>query len=466
MAYQLELPDIGEGVVEAEVQQWFVKAGDRVVEDQPIVEVMTDKATVTIPSPRRGRILKLFWNVGDVAKVHAPLVEMELEDAPAARPQPASSRPEPARAPEPAVPATPTESARADFGAPHSGATATGFQDAAPGHKALATPAVRALAREMGVDVNAVEGTGPGGRVTKDDLRAFRAQTNGQARPAASAAPTATPARAPPSPRPPAHPERSAGAAGAESKGPPAERGERGSAAGAAEERIPLRGLRKRIAENMARSKRTAAHFTFVEQCDVTELVRVKDRIAAAAQEEGVKMTFLPFVVKSVVAALRKHPMLNAALDEEHGEIVVKRRYDLGIASATENGLVVPVVRGADQRSLLDLAREIERLAADSKAGRSRPEDMGNSTFTITSLGALGGLFATPVLNHPEVGILGVHRIRPTPVVKDGQVVVRDVMHVSVTSDHRVVDGDEAARFAYDVIRYLEDPNLLFMQMV
>jgi pyruvate dehydrogenase E2 component (dihydrolipoamide acetyltransferase) len=216
----------------------------------------------------------------------------------------------------------------------------------------------------------------------------------------------------------------------------------------------------------MARSKRTAAHFTFVEQADVTELVRMKDRMAAAAKAEGVKVTFLPFVVKAVVAALRRHPRLNASLDEERSELVLKHRYDLGIASATENGLVVPVVRGADRRSLLDLAREIERLAQDSKAGRSRPEDMGRSTFTITSLGALGGLFATPVLNYPEVGILGLHRIRPTPVVKDGQIVVRDVMHVSVTSDHRVVDGAEAAAFAYQVIAYLEDPNLLFMELV
>ncbi|HEY6098926.1 MAG TPA: 2-oxo acid dehydrogenase subunit E2, partial [Anaeromyxobacter sp.] len=223
--------------------------------------------------------------------------------------------------------------------------------------------------------------------------------------------------------------------------------------------------VRKRIAENMARSKRTAAHFTFVEQCDATELVRARDRMAEGAKAEGVKLTFLPFVVKAVVAALRKHPRLNATMDEERAELVVHHRYDLGIASATESGLVVPVVRGADRRSLVDLAREIERLATDTKAGRVRPEDLGRSTFTITSLGALGGLFATPVLNHPEVAILGLHRIRPTPVVRDGQIVVRDVMHLSVTSDHRVVDGHEAAAFAYEVIRHLEDPNLVFMHL-
>jgi pyruvate dehydrogenase E2 component (dihydrolipoamide acetyltransferase) len=215
----------------------------------------------------------------------------------------------------------------------------------------------------------------------------------------------------------------------------------------------------------MARSKRTAAHFTFVEQVDVTELVRAKDRMAAAAKEEGVKVTFLPFVVKAAVAALRKHPRLNATMDEERQELVLRARRDIGIASATEEGLVVPVIRGADRLSILDLAREIERLAAASKAGRLRPEDVGHSTFTITSLGALGGLFATPVLNHPEVAILGIHRIRPTPVVRDGQVVVREVMHLSVTSDHRVVDGHEAAAFAYEVIRALEDPSVMFLRM-
>jgi pyruvate dehydrogenase E2 component (dihydrolipoamide acetyltransferase) len=293
------------------------------------------------------------------------------------------------------------------------------------------------MARELGIDLQAVTGSGPGGRVLKDDLQAHRGRANGHGGATA------------PSPRPAPPPAR-----------------ERGGEAPVADERIPLRGIRRKIAENMARSKRTAAHFTFVEQADVTELARVKDRIAGAARAEGVKVTFLPFVVKAVVAALRKHPKLNATMDEERGELVLHRRHDLGIASATEAGLVVPVIRDADRRSLLDLAREIERLAAETKAGRVRPEDLGRSTFTITSLGALGGLFATPVLNHPEVAILGLHRIRPTPLAKDGQVVIREVMHVSVTSDHRVVDGHEAAAFAYEVIRTLEDPNLLFMRMV
>jgi pyruvate dehydrogenase E2 component (dihydrolipoamide acetyltransferase) len=415
MAYQLILPDIGEGVVEAEVQKWFVAAGDEVVEDQPLVEVMTDKATVTIPSPKKGRVTKLFWKEGEIAKVHAPLLEMDL--APGA-PATVST-----------VAATPISAATPTL-APTATATAIPIPPAAsaaaaPSSKPLATPAVRALARQMGVDIAGVTGTGPGGRVTKPDLE-DRPCHNGH------------PARAVAAQRPPA---------------------------GGAEV-VPLRGLRRRIAEKMAQSKRTAAHFTFVEQVDVTELVRVKTRVAAAAAEQGVKVTFLPFVVKAAVAALKKHPGLNASLDEAKGEIQLKHWYDIGIASATEQGLVVPVVRRADQRSLLEVAREIERLSADTKAGKARPEDMGGSTFTITSLGALGGLFATPIINYPEVAILGLHRIRSTPVVKDGQIVAREVMHLSLSVDHRVVDGHVCAAFAYTLIDYLEDPNLLLMGMV
>ncbi|MFL5439182.1 MAG: dihydrolipoamide acetyltransferase family protein, partial [Myxococcales bacterium] len=378
MPYRMELPDIGEGVVDAEVQQWFVAPGDVVKEDQPLVEVMTDKATVVIPSPRAGRIVKLFWNVGDIAKVHQPLVEIDAEAAAAEEGGPAEGA-EPAAPPVPREDresARPAAAARADFG-PAPGPAARG----PAGQKALATPAVRALARELGIDVNAIPGTGPGGRVTKDDLSAHRSRRNGEHKAHGT---TATSAETrPPDPGSAVRPLRPAGG----------------------EERIALRGIRKKIAENMARSKRTAAHFTFVEQADVTDLVRVKERIAEAAKGEGVKVTFLPLFVKAAVAALKRHPKLNATMDEERSELVLHRRYDIGVASATDSGLIVPVIRGADSRSIVDLARELERLAADTKAGRVRPDDLGRSTFTISSLGAMGGLFATPVLNHPEVAI-------------------------------------------------------------
>jgi pyruvate dehydrogenase E2 component (dihydrolipoamide acetyltransferase) len=401
MAYQFLLPDIGEGVVEAEILRWFVRPGDDVVEDQPLAEVMTDKATVTIPSPKRGRVTRLHWKEGEIAKVHHPLVEMELEGRPqeVAPVAPRST----AAGTAPPVPGAPAAEARISPGA---------------AGRALATPAVRALARELGVDIHRVTPTGPSGRVSKDDVRAR--------------------------------------AGAREPSTPPS------SVTAGSVEVVPVRGLRRRIAEKMALSKRTAAHFTFVEQVDATELVAAKERMARTAAAEGVKVTFLPFVLKAAVAALRKFPQLNASFDEERGEIHRKRWYDLGIAVTTEQGLTVPVVRQVDRRSITDLAREIERLGAAGRAGKQRPEDVGNSTFTVTSLGPLGGMFATPVINFPEVAILGVHRIRPTPVVRDGQVVIRDVMYVSLTSDHRVVDGSEAAAFTYEVIRHLEDPSLLF----
>jgi len=402
MAYQFLLPDIGEGVVEAEILKWFVKPGDTVAEDQPLAEVMTDKATVTIPSPKRGRVTRLLWKEGDVARVHHALVELELEGFA-----------------EEGAPVVPPPAAVPDARVPAAGPAVAGPVDRTAG-RALATPAVRALARQLGVDIQHVPATGQAGRVTKDDVRA-RA---GASTPATSA-----------------------------------------SAPGTVEV-VPVRGLRRRIAEKMALSKRTAAHFTFVEQVDATNLVAMKEGMAKGAAAQGVKITFLPFVLKAAVAALRKFPQLNASFDEERGEIHRKHWYDLGIAAATDQGLSVPVVRHADRRSIVDLAREIARLGADSRAGRLRPDDVGNSTFTVTSLGALGGMFATPVINHPEVAILGVHRIRPTPVARDGQVVIRDVMYVSLTSDHRVVDGTEAAGFTYEVIRHLESPALLFLDAV
>jgi len=431
--FRFILPDIGEGVVEAEVQQWFVQPGDHVVEDQPLVEVMTDKATVTLPSPRRGTITKLLYQVGQLAKVHEALLEMVEDVRPSDVPTAEEAAPMPMPEPEPGSEALERAAAPAR----------------ATGGKAVATPAVRALARQLDVDLAAVAGTGPGGRVTKEDLQAHRAGRNGHAAQPASAHPAP-----PPRPQRPA-PFEEALPAQPLARPPPTD-----------DEVVPLRGVRRRIAERMAQSKRTAAHFTFVEQVDVTDLVRVKERIAGAAREQGVKLTFLPFVVKAVVAALKKHPWLNATLDEPRSEIRLRRQYHIGIATATEGGLVVPVVRHADRLSLMDLAREIDRLATATRAGKARPEEMSGSTFTITSLGAQGGLLATPVINFPEVAILGLHRIRPTPVVRDGQIVARDVMNVSLSSDHRVVDGHVAAAFAYTVIGYLEDPNLLFMEMV
>jgi pyruvate dehydrogenase E2 component (dihydrolipoamide acetyltransferase) len=233
----------------------------------------------------------------------------------------------------------------------------------------------------------------------------------------------------------------------------------------APDERIPLRGMRKRIFEGMSRSVHTAAHFTFVEECDVTALKELRARLRGPAEKAGVKLTFLPFFVKAVVAALKKHPMLNSAFDEATQEIVVRKSYHIGIASSTDAGLIVPVVRDADRKSILDIARDIARLAEDTKAGKAKAEDLGGSTFTITSLGQQGGLFATPILNFPEVGILGIHQMKQKPVVRDGQIVVGDVMLLSLSFDHRIIDGHIGAAFAYEIIGYLENPDQLFLEM-
>ncbi|MGK3991113.1 dihydrolipoamide acetyltransferase family protein [Sorangium sp. So ce136] len=503
--YEFRLPDIGEGVTEGEIVTWLVSPGDVVAEDQPMVEVMTDKATVTITSPRSGRIVETRGKVGGVVPVHSVLVVFDLDDKPAA-PSPASGagmRQSAANAANAAKsgPAEPAATAVGDIKedlpgmnlvAPAPAAWMNGSMGAGAAayfnEKPLATPATRKLARDLGIDLRRVPPTGPGGRVTKDDVRALEAP---EVEP--ETAPM-LPAMAQRAAAPRGAGERAAAGVSAAAAVGPAEAAaaaERGPAAapelleedrgrGAArpegerarrlpespgDERIPLRGVRKRIFEGMSRSKHTAAHFTFVEECDVSALKERRARLRPLAEKAGVKLTFLPFFVKAVVAALKKHPTLNSAFDEATQEIVVKKSYHIGIASATEAGLIVPVVRDADRRSVLEIAKEIARLGEDTKSGRVKPEDLGGSTFTITSLGQQGGLFATPILNFPEVAILGIHQMKQKPVVRDGQIVIGEVMLLSLSFDHRIIDGHVGAAFAYEIIGYLEDPDRLFLEM-
>jgi pyruvate dehydrogenase E2 component (dihydrolipoamide acetyltransferase) len=234
---------------------------------------------------------------------------------------------------------------------------------------------------------------------------------------------------------------------------------------GEGDRRVPLRGLRKRIYENMARSKHTAAHFTYVDECDVSALRALRERTRAFAERDGVKLTFLPFIVKAVVAALKRHPALNCLIDDVAGEMVLKGDYDIGVAAATEAGLIVPVVRNADRLSILEIAGELERLSADARVGKSRMEDLGGSSFTITSLGKLGGLFATPIVNYPEVAILGVHEMKRRPVVKGDEIVIGEVMLLSLSFDHRIIDGHIGAAFAQEIIALLEEPERLLVSM-
>ena len=452
--WDFKLPDIGEGVAEGEIVAWAdgVTVGATVEADAPLAEVMTDKATVTITSPKRGVVVTLGGKVGEVIKVHSTLVILELDGADAAQAAPAA----PAKpAPAAAKPAPKSESAatavgdiKEDLPGTRRGTPAPAAAPKPPSdyfaERPLATPATRQLARNLGVDLRTVAPSGPNNRVTKDDVARAGNGTNAAHAPVhESRAPNDEPITT-------REPSRIAP--------PPA-------AHGALEERFPLKGVRKKIFEGMSRSKHTAAHFTFVEECDVTALKALRARLKTGAEREGVKLTFLPFIVKAVVAALKRHPSLNSAFDEATQEIVQRRYYNIGIASATEAGLVVPVVKDADRRSILDVAREIERLGAATKSGKMRLEDLQGSTFTITSLGQQGGLFATPILNFPEVGILGIHQMKQKPVVRDGQIVIGDVMLVSLSFDHRIIDGHIGAAFAYEIIGYLQDPDRLFLDM-
>jgi pyruvate dehydrogenase E2 component (dihydrolipoamide acetyltransferase) len=429
MAFNFHLPDIGEGVVEGEIVSWKVAEGDRVELDQPMVEVMTDKATVEIPSPRAGTIAKINFQAGQICPVGDVLVVID-EGAAAPREQgaPAQRAAEPhAQAQIQAPPAAVPEAPEAITGPMPAAATS--------GARVLATPATRRLARQLGVDLARVPPTGKRGRVTSDDVRGF-------AQAPTKAAPAAAPAR----PGAPVQPIAIAHA------------GE--------EERIPLRGMRKRIADNMSRSKLTAAHFTYVEEVDMSELVAVREQARKRAAERGIKLTYLPFIIKAIVSGLKKWPQLNAALDETTQEIVRKKYYHIGMATQGPQGLAVSVLRDADQRSIFGLAQEIERLGVAVREGKASREELTGSTFTITSLGKLGGVLATPIINFPEVGIVGVHKMEQKPAVRDGAIVIRWLMNLSISLDHRLVDGWDGAMFLQDVKGLLEDPTTMFMEMV
>jgi pyruvate dehydrogenase E2 component (dihydrolipoamide acetyltransferase) len=449
--FEFKLPDIGEGVAEGEIVGWLVKAGDWVTEGQDIVEVMTDKATVTIGAPKPGRIAQLGGAVGDTVPVGSTLVVIDLDAqassaAPSAPAAASAAPPVPARAP--AAPSQRAAKPVADEGPVASAvgdikSTLPGI-DLAPesvppspkndgnyfNERPLAAPATRKLARELGVDLRRVEPTGKSGRIERKDVERLNVRTNEPA-----PTPNATiPGIAPLSGIKPMADE---------------------------EQRVPLRGLRKRIYENMARSKRTAAHFTYVDECDVTALQELRERLQPKAVDVG--LTFLPFIVKAVALALKKHPALNALIDDAAQEIVLRKRHDIGIAIATDAGLSVPVVRDVDRLGLLEIAREITRLAEAARSGKIGPADFGGSSFTITSLGKLGGLVATPVINYPEVGILYVPEMKKRPVVRNDQIVIGHVLLLSLSFDHRVIDGDVGAKFAKEIIGLLEDPDRLLL---
>lgn len=452
--YEFKLPDIGEGVSEGEIVGWLVHVGDAVSESQDMVEVMTDKATVTIGAPKAGKVVEIRGSEGDVVPVGSVLVVLDVGGDVGATPEAHPA----AEAPAAASAAT-VASAVGDLkdvlpGMPRAPRI---VEDEYLNEKPLASPATRKLARERGIDLRRVRPTGEAGRVTREDIERHLAG-GGRAPAPARAASGAAGAQGAPTIRPSAD-------VGAQAPATPPLQPATLVAPQAGEQRVPIRGLRKRIYENMARAKRTAAHFTYVDECDITSLKKLREAAKAEAATKGVSVTYLPFVVKAVVAALRRHPTLNSVVDDASMEIVLRGSYDIGIAVATEAGLMVPVLRGADRLTVLEIAAELDRLANDARAGKSRREDLGGSSFTITSLGKDGGLFATPVVNYPEVAILGIHQIKRRPVVRGDDIVIGEVMMLSLSFDHRIVDGHVGAAFAQEVIRFLETPERLLLEL-
>ena len=398
------LPEHGEGVYEAELVAWLVKEGEAVKRGQALMEVLTDKATMEVPAPFAGTVTAVLAHPGDQVKVG----DVVLTYTPAGQ-----------AAEAPAVPVKAEAPARALEPAPSNGPTAPPRLADLP---IKAAPSVRYLARKLGINLTQVHGSGPGGRILLDDLsdRLRTASPDGSVKPA------------------PAEPRPDYGTPGT---------------------RVKLHGVRRKIAEHMVLAKRTIPHYSYVDECDVTELVRVREGLRETYARAGVKLTYLAFIVKAVVKALQEVPVVNASLDEQAGEIVLHDRYHIGVAVATPGGLLVPVVRDADRKGLADVAREIERLSQEARAGRARLEDLRGGTFTVTSIGSVGGLISTPVINHPEVGILGVGKVVKRPVYDDaGNLRPADLVYLSFSFDHRVLDGAVGAVFGNAVIRHLQNP--------
>ena len=419
MAIEFKLPDIGEGIAEGEIVKWLVKQGDVVKEHQSVVEVMTDKATVEVPSPANGTITKIHVKDGQTVPVGTVLFTLATAGAASAKPAAA-----PARAPAMALAAAPAAT------------TAPAAPARTSDEKVLAAPSARRVARELGIDLHSVPGSGRNGVVRRADVEAFA--SSGASRTAA-AAPAAAPARPQYAPVV--------------------------LAPGEGETRVPFRGVRRKIAEAMVRSKFTAPHFTVVEEVDVTQLVALKDQAKAMHAASGVKITFMPFIMKATALALAQHPMLNAHLDEGAQEIVRYAYVNLGIAMDTDNGLIVPVLRNVESKSILQLAAELAELAERTRAGKVKADELKGSTFSITNAGNIGGTLATPIINYPDVAILGVHRIMKKPGVVEtsmgDRIEVRQYMNFSCSVDHRLADGADGARFLVLLKKLLENPGLL-----
>jgi pyruvate dehydrogenase E2 component (dihydrolipoamide acetyltransferase) len=423
MRYIFKFPDIGEGLTEGIIIEWYVDKGNTVKVGQPLVKMETDKVVTDIPSPREGVIAARYGKVGETIHVGETLVELEIAgEAGAGAPAPSTEAVEEKGAG--VVGTLEVASDNAFLPASEEG-TGAGPVVAGRAHKVLATPVARAMARELNIDINQVTGTGPAGRVMKSDIQSFHA-------PAVASAAVSTP-----------------------------------SAQAAPEllvEVRPMTQIRKSIAKNMLRSKQSTAHMTLFEEPEVSALVEARSRYREEYKKEDISLTYLPFIIKAVVAALKRHPELNSEMDFEKGNILYKHYYNIGIAVSTEDGLVVPVIRDADKLTVKELSRAVAELAVKARDRKLTLDDMKDGTFTITNYGALGGWFGVPVINYPQVGILGIGRINQQPVVVNGEIKVGNVMPLSLSVDHRMVDGAGATEFLNDVAAGVADPLSLIMR--
>jgi pyruvate dehydrogenase E2 component (dihydrolipoamide acetyltransferase) len=463
---EFKLPEIGEGVVEGELIQWLVKDGDAVKADQPLLEVMTDKATVEVPSPGTGTISGISAKDGQMIKVGQTLAQIKEGAAASAQAVPTKATP----APQPAAP-SPQVAATAPAATPPREAPLPSRPVAAgpyAGAQLLpsdvpAAPIVRVMAQKAGVDLGQIPGTGPavGGqnRVLEADLLRYlnaaaaaptpAAYTNGNGAAKAAASGASAPAKKTlPMPAAYSRPELFGNAT-------------------ETVERSPMRGLRRVIAQAMVRSKFTAPHYSYVDKFECSALVELREQAKQIGEQYGIKVSYLPFIVKALVGALKEFPIANSSLEEKDGqfELVQKKYFHIGVAVASPDGLIVPVIKHADRKTLLEIAKEINELSAKVRAGKAAPEELKGSTFTITSMGNVGGLFATPIINYPEVGIMGVYKIQEEPLVKDGQIVIGKTMHLSLSLDHRVVDGAVGGYFCNAVIERLQNPAKLLMEL-
>jgi len=396
MLCEFKFPDVGEGIAEGEIVRWLVKEGDSVKEDQDLLEVETDKALLTLNSPYTGKVTQLHGKEGEIIKVGDVLTTIEAGGEQA----------------------TALEAEKKDSG------TVVGTlgdnEVVEVVRPVQATPAVRALAKQMQIDLASVKGTGPGGRITKEDVETAAAKTAPQA--------------------------------GAEAD------------AYGSVEKIPLRGIRRTVAKRMAEASKRVAEVTIWEDADITELEQVRAKERKVAEEKGVKLTYLPFLIKAVLPALKVHPYFNASLDEAAEAIILKKYFNVGIAVDTPDGLIVFVIKDADRKNILDLAKETATLAEKARHRKIDLHELKGSTFTITNYGVVGASYSTPIINYPEVAILGLGKIEDRPVVRNGQIAIRKIMPLSLAFDHRVIDGVEAGRFLGVVIQHLEDPNLMLIE--